>query len=257
MSTKLILFGNATKGEEDADLPEKVAMQRDDGDGPEPVSCPSLSDLLGAFEFARKRFAGGKLDVLEIVAHGTPGSVHLGAERLDRDKLVRFRNKGFDDFMAGEGRVEILGCSCAKGPVGELFLAEFAPLLLGKKGGTLVGHTEDVKAVPVVQWTFDFGTNLNVVVGVGGGVTLRGAQCLVVNTLRFRLGEYAAKIRTQGDSLSPGMKAYLARKMAIAASALGPDNLIPSFQKLYEACAALDDVEPQLASSCEDQAAGF
>lgn len=247
MPSKLILFGNSyDPGESYGDLPEQVALERMDEDTVSATSCPSLNDLGAALDSAREQFAGGKLRTLEIVAHGSNGVVYLGAEQLDRKTLVRFRHRGFDDFMADGGRVEIIGCSCAEGPIGELFMAELAPILLAKRGGGLVGHTAAVKVVPVVQWTFDFGTNVTAVVSTGGGVTLRAASHLLPDELRRRLRESRSRVADASDRLPIYTKATLARRVAEAGVALGPDTTAPNFRRLFDACKALDEIDATL-----------
>jgi hypothetical protein len=126
-------------------------------------------------------------------------------------------------------------------------MTKLAPIFLSLRGGTAVGHTADVTADPYVTGaTFDFSKNVNARVNVGGGVTLSGQTYLDVPALRKKQQDLQRRIAACSASLPAGLRLLIDKKMAAAASALGPDSSTPSFQNCYEACNKLKDAEDQI-----------
>ena len=98
-------------------------------------NLPSLSLL-----FRKLKEKKARLTHVDFHTHGSPGSLAIGSDHLNRTTLLRdFAGRGFDAVFAKDARIFFHGCNIAEKAVGELFLAEVAVTFL-KSGGGRVGE---------------------------------------------------------------------------------------------------------------------
>lgn len=98
----------------------------------------------GLLQIAQALKAYGPLHTVHIISHGEPGTLLLGATRVNERSLGHYQDSwnAFRQALGEAGEVLLYGCEIAKGDIGKSFVARFAELAGAKVAASteLVGN---------------------------------------------------------------------------------------------------------------------
>jgi len=89
---------------------------------------------------------------LEIVLHGTPGTLHMGKMIMDGSYIATLA-KTNPNLLQKNARILFDSCSIGKGETGDRFMDRLGTDLLKEKGGIIGASTVDNWTFPLFPWT--------------------------------------------------------------------------------------------------------
>jgi hypothetical protein len=101
---------------------------------------------------------GARLAYLDFHCHGYPGALDLGRDTFDYSDLAQFRRGGFSALFRRDAVISFLSCDLGginidqENEDGELFLAEFALIFLGRNGGKAMASNLTWHYKPSTIW---------------------------------------------------------------------------------------------------------
>lgn len=73
---------------------------------------------------------GGNFDAIHIVSHGTPGSLTLGSDTIDKNSLSTYSAalQSWAGYLTADADILLYGCDIAQGEQGQVFIDQLAHL---------------------------------------------------------------------------------------------------------------------------------
>jgi uncharacterized repeat protein (TIGR02059 family) len=153
----------------------------------------------GLLQIAQTLEASGPLQAVHIISHGQPGTLWLGAGRVDMQSLAHYQDiwPAFRHALGNSGEILLYGCEVAKGEAGERFVARFAELTGAQVAASesLVGNAEQGGS-----WDLRHGNGL-----IAAELALNDAArtgfhgVLTVPTGTFTIGQWSATLSPTVD----------------------------------------------------------
>jgi hypothetical protein len=210
---------------------------------------------------------GAQLAYLDFHCHGYPGALDLGRDTFDYSDLDKFRRGGFSALFRGNAVISFLSCDLGgvnidqENEDGELFLAEFALIFLGRNGGKAVASNLSWHYRPSTFWRDPIfktaGTQIAAEVAPGATrAMLKGQYRLDETRINLQIAVLRSFIAAALDSL-PGRqlpKSYLQDSLSGPAARVVAEGVrmlrseqIEKNRHVYTYCLKLlDDAKAQL-----------